>query len=82
MVKDKDALITALATEYGLSLSEIRKITGSQFKLVADTMQEGKWEAVRLPYLGVFKSLPGRRSALKKFKRMKGDAERKSTGTG
>jgi len=58
--KGKAELIQILATEHSLPLEEIEKMVSSQFKLVRDTMKEGKFEAVRLPFFGVFKAKPGR----------------------
>ena len=69
MPKGKKELIQLIATEYGLPLQEVEKIVSSQFKLVAKTMAEGKFEAIRLPFFGVFKAKPGRIKSLKNVKR-------------
>jgi nucleoid DNA-binding protein len=52
---EKKKLIQVLATKYDLPLNEVEKIVNSQFKLVAKTMSEGKFEAIRLPFFGVFR---------------------------
>jgi len=54
-MEEKRKLIQLLATEYDLPLNEVEKIVNSQFKLVAKTMSEGRFEAVRLPFFGVFR---------------------------
>jgi len=82
MIKGRKELIQILATEYELPLEEVRTIISVQFRLVAETMAEGKFDSVRLPYLGVFRVKPGR---LKNFKK-KMNAKRKTAqlrrGTG
>ena len=75
MAKGRKELIQVLATEYELPLKEVSKITSTQFRLIAETMAEGKYESVRCPYLGVFRVKPGRLKNQKK--RM--DAKRKTT---
>jgi len=69
---EKKKLIQLLATEHDLPLNEVEKIVNSQFKLVAKTMSEGRFEAVRLPFFGVFRV---KKSRLKYIN----DAKRKST---
>lgn len=57
---DVDAIIAKIAREEGIEESEVRKIVYSQFELVANTMEEGEFKAVRIPYFGVFKAKPER----------------------
>jgi len=73
--KDPKDVIQLLATEFNLPLNIVEKAVYSQFKLTAKTMAEGKYQSVRLPYLGRFHVLPGR------LKRLK-DAKRKNAGVG
>lgn len=75
MSKGKKELIQLLATEYGLPLREVKKIVSSQFVLVVETIQEGKFEAVRLPFFGVFRAKPSRIKHIENVKR-------KAVGTG
>ena len=69
MAKDPKEMIQLLATEYGLPLSLVEKACYAGFKLTAKTMAEGKYESVRLPYLGKFHVLPGRLKRMKNVKR-------------
>ena len=54
MAKSKKALIQNLASKYNLPLKTVTDIIESQFKYVGKVMEEGKFEAVRLPYFGKF----------------------------
>lgn len=49
-----------VATEMGLSKKDIRSIAESQFKFVANTMQEKDLNNVRLQFFGEFRVKPGR----------------------
>jgi nucleoid DNA-binding protein len=60
MAKSKKALIQNLASKYNLPLKTVTDIIESQFKYVGKVMEEGKFEAVRLPYFGKF-SVKGNR---------------------
>ena len=75
MSKGKKELIQLLATEHHLSLGEVKKIVSSQFALVVETIQEGKFDAVRLPLFGVFRAKPSRIKYIN-------DVKRKAAGTG
>jgi nucleoid DNA-binding protein len=57
---DERSLIIKLASEYNLPISKIEEIVYYQFKYVSGVIKEGKFEAVRLPYLGKFHVKPGR----------------------
>lgn len=57
---DERSLIIKLASEYNLPISKIEEIVYYQFKYVSGVIKEGKFEAVRLPYLGKFHVRPGR----------------------
>ena len=46
--------------KYNLPIQKIEEIVFYQFKFVKDVMKKGKFEAVRLPYLGKFHVNPGR----------------------
>ena len=57
---DERSLIIKLASEYNLPISKIEEIVYYQFKYVSGVIKEGKFEAVRLPYLGKFHVRKGR----------------------
>ena len=48
----KKFILYKLANKYNLPIQTIEKIVNSQFKFVNKVMKEGKFESVRLPYLG------------------------------
>jgi|TARA_R110000787_G_scaffold115506_3_gene225471 nucleoid DNA-binding protein len=60
MLKDKKAIISALATKYDLPLHKIEEIANYQFKFVSKKMKEGKFAGIRLPYFGKFHVNPKR----------------------
>jgi len=53
-------IIQKLATKYNLPLNKVEEAVLYQFKYTADIIKAGKFEAIRLPYLGKFHVLPGR----------------------
>jgi nucleoid DNA-binding protein len=53
-------IIQRLATKYNLPLNKVEEAVFYQFKYVADIIKAGKFEPIRLPYLGKFHVLPGR----------------------
>ena len=57
---DEKTLIQKLSMKYNLPIQKIEEIVFYQFKFVKDVMKRGKFEAVRLPYLGKFHVNPGR----------------------
>jgi len=59
---DKKLIIYKLANKYDLPLSKIEKIVNYQFKYLAGIIKEGKFDAVRLPYFGIFSVKQGRLS--------------------
>lgn len=54
MVKNKKDLIYSLANTYELPIDVVERIVTYQFKFVTEVMAKGKFETVRLPYLGKF----------------------------
>ena len=54
------AILQRLATKYNLPIQKIEEAVYHQFKYTAQIIKEGKFESVRLPYLGKFHVLPGR----------------------
>jgi len=69
MSKGKKELIQLLATEYDIPLKEVKKIVSAQSSLVVKTIREGRFDAVRLPFFGVFKAKPNRLKYIKNVKR-------------
>ena len=59
-------ILQKLANKYNLPLQKVKRAVYHQFKYVGLVMKAGKFEAVRLPYLGKFHVLPGRLKHLKK----------------
>ena len=53
-------IIQKLANKYNLSIQKVEEAVYFQFKYVNKIMKEGKFESVRLPYLGKFHVMPGR----------------------
>ena len=72
---DKRVLIQKLATKYSLSFKKVEEVVYYQFKYVAKVFKEGKFKAVRLPYLGKFHVVPGRLKYL--IKKNEGSDNRK-----
>ena len=62
-------IIQKLANKYNLSIQKVEEAVYSQFKYVNKVMKEGKFEAVRLPYLGKFHVLESRLKYLQKNER-------------
>lgn len=50
----KDRIIDRLSRKHSISKKKIEKVVNSQFKFVANTMKEGKFESVRLRFWGKF----------------------------
>jgi len=65
---DKDLIIYKLANKYDLPLSKVKEIVDYQFKYVAKIMQEGDFEAIRLPYFGRFSVKSNRVKHINKLK--------------
>lgn len=53
-------ILQILATKYNLPIQKVEEAVYYQFKYTADIIRAGKFEPVRLPYLGKFHVLPGR----------------------
>jgi nucleoid DNA-binding protein len=69
MIRNKEQLIQKLAEKYALPHKEVEKIVSSQSKLVRKTMAAGKFEAIRLPFLGRFWAKPARIKNIQDAKR-------------
>lgn len=59
-------LIQKLANKYDLPIQKIEEAVYYQFKYVNSVIKSGKFEAVRLPYLGKFHVIEGRLKYLQK----------------
>ena len=57
---DEKIIIQKLASKYNLPIQKIEEIVYYQFKFTSKIIRDGKFEAVRLPYLGKFHVNPGR----------------------
>ena len=57
---DEKVIIQKLANKHNLPIKTVEEIVYYQFKFVAKTIREGKFESVRLPYLGKFHVTNGR----------------------
>lgn len=53
-------IIQRLASKYKLPLNKVEEAVFYQFKYTSKIIKQGKFESVRLPYLGKFHVLPGR----------------------
>ena len=58
-MKEK-VIIQKLASEHNLPLHKVEEAVYYQFKYVADVIRAGKFESVRLPFLGKFHVRKGR----------------------
>lgn len=63
----KEDIINILSNKYNLSKVEIKEIVDSQFSFVRDTMKDGKFNSVRLPYFGIFKPILRGRNGINRF---------------
>lgn len=63
----KEDIINILSNKYNLSKIEIKEIVDSQFSFVRDTMKDGKFNSVRLPYFGIFKPILRGRNGINRF---------------
>ena len=73
MVKNKEELIYKLATKYNLPISKVDKIVTFQFKFVKDTIKDGGFDVVRLPYFGKFSA---KKERIKHITRLKDETKR------
>ena len=53
-------ILQRISIKHNLPINKIEEIVFSQFKFTAQVIKAGKFESVRLPYLGKFHVLPGR----------------------
>lgn len=58
-MKEK-VIIQKIASEHNLPLQKVEEAVYFQFKYVSDVMRQGKFESIRLPFLGKFHVTPGR----------------------
>ena len=58
-MKEK-VIIQKIASEHNLPLQKVEEAVYFQFKYVSDVMRAGKFESIRLPFLGKFHVNPGR----------------------
>jgi nucleoid DNA-binding protein len=58
-MKEK-VIIQKIASEHNLPLQKVEEAVYYQFKYVADIIRSGKFESVRLPFLGKFHVRKGR----------------------
>ena len=54
MARDKKEIIEYLADRYEISTKEVNKIVNHQFKFISKIIAKGKFDTIRLPYLGKF----------------------------
>ena len=59
-------IIQELSAKYSIPPIKVRIAFEYQFKFLADTIRAGKFESVRLKYLGVFHVKPGRKHKIDK----------------
>jgi nucleoid DNA-binding protein len=59
-------IIQKLANKHNLPLKKVEEAVYHQFKYVHDVIKEGKFESVRLPFLGKFHVLYARLKHLQK----------------
>lgn len=64
----KKELIQQLSNKYGVPPDEVAKAVDHQSKYTRNVIREGKLEAVRWPYFGVFRVNKGRLKYLTKNK--------------
>jgi nucleoid DNA-binding protein len=57
---DQKVILQILATKHSLPIQKVEEAVYYQFKYTSKVIKEGKFEPVRLPYLGKFHVLPGR----------------------
>ena len=57
---DEKVAIQILATQHNLPIQKVEEAVYYQFRYVSRIMKMGKFEPVRLPYLGKFHVLPSR----------------------
>lgn len=53
-------ILQILATKHNLPIQKVEEAVYYQFKYTSKIIKAGKFEPVRLPYLGKFHVLPGR----------------------
>jgi nucleoid DNA-binding protein len=57
---DEKIIIQKLASKYNLPISKVEEVVYYQFKYVSKEIRKGKFESIRLPYLGQFHVTKGR----------------------
>ena len=63
---DQKVIIQRLANKHNLPLQKVEEAVYYQFKYVHNVMRQGKFEPVRLPFLGKFHVLQSRLKYLQK----------------
>lgn len=61
-----ESIYSILAAKYNLDQEIIEKITRSQFEFVANTIEQGEFQSIRLHHFGVFGVKPKRLENLNK----------------
>ena len=54
MARNKKEIIEHLSDKYDLPIKDIEKIVNHQFKFVSKIINKGKFDTIRIPYLGKF----------------------------
>ena len=57
---DEKTILINLASKYNLPISKVEEAVYYQFKFTNKVIREGRFDSVRLPYLGLFHVTPGR----------------------
>lgn len=57
---NKDKIYQDIADKLNITEKQVKKAVEHQFQFVHNTIKEGNFDAVRLPYFGVFKVKPRR----------------------
>lgn len=60
----RDDIAKEVADDLGISVDKVREAADYQFKYTRKVMEEGNFEAIRLPYFGIFHVKEGRVEAL------------------
>lgn len=55
-----DEIYKEIAKELGIHRDKVEEMCRAQFEFISNTMEEGQFKAVRLPYMGIFRCKPER----------------------
>ena len=75
MARNREEIIYHLANKYNLTVKQVEQIVNSQFKFIANTIKEGKFKTIRLPYFGKFTVNKNRLKHINKLKNEKDSKE-------